>query len=277
MERRALGKGLDLLIPKTAKTREIVECELSELVAGENQPRRSFDDGKLIELAETIKKSGMIQPIIARRKNDKYEIIVGERRYRAAAVAGIDKVPVILVDANDDEVLEMSVVENLHREDLTPLEIALLIDKLCQKGLTHEEIALKIGKSREWVSNTYRLLNLDDSVKRAIEEGKITQGHAKSLCSLDRKENIEMLLENIIQNKLSVRETEKIARSLSNKEIRKYQKIVDEIKNHFKGFFGRISASVSKKGYTVRIFVELKDGENLLNCLKKVKFKKRSK
>lgn len=207
--RKVLGKGLEAIIPTRRK--EIFECDIRELMPARGQPRRSMNQKKLKELARSIKRSGVLQPILVRRKDAGYEIICGERRYRAAVKAGLKTIPAIVVDMEDDELFETSLTENIQREDLKLLDMALAIKKLAGSGLTHDEIAKRLGKSRPWVSNILRILDLPSKVLEALEEGRITLGHAKAILSLGEDE-AEMVLDEVVKKGLSVRQTEELAR-----------------------------------------------------------------
>ena len=220
MKKSRLGKGLDALIPKEIKDETPVDSgilllPIEKLKPNKYQPRKNFDDSTIEELSASIKEKGIIQPLIVRKKGDSYEIIAGERRWRASQLAGIKSVPVIINEAGDEEILELALIENLQREDLNPIEEAegyqLLIDN---HGLTHDEISKKIGKDRSTISNQLRLLKLSAKAKEALINGNISAGHARALVTLESDAEINETLSIIIQKKLSVRQTENLVKSL---------------------------------------------------------------
>ncbi len=194
----------------------VLEIEVGMIDRNENQPRKNFDEKSLKELAQSIKEHGIIQPLILRRVGERYQIIAGERRFRAAMMAGLKKVPAILKDYSAEELTEVSIIENLQREDLNPIEAACAIDELMKTfGLTQEAVAAKIGKSRPAVANTLRLLTLPEEIIRMIEGGKLSAGHARTLITVeDRKKQLE-LANLVITKKLSVRDLELLVRKLS--------------------------------------------------------------
>jgi ParB family chromosome partitioning protein len=202
MERK-LGKGLGALLTSIRKN-EVVMIDIARIKSSIFQPRKNFDEKSLMELAESIKSKGVIEPLIVRvGKDGYYELICGERRLRASKIAGLTKVPAIIKDVSDEEAFEIALIENIQREDLTPVELALAFDKLSKMGYTHDDIGKKIGKSRTYVTNVLRILRLPDSVKKLVDEGKISLGHAKVLCSIE-------------DEKLNVREVEKKVRELKS-------------------------------------------------------------
>ncbi len=214
----ALGKGLGALIPEKEKTSGILELDINTIVPNENQPRRVFHNDSLNELAASIKEKGVIQPVIVRKGSDNtYRLIAGERRWRAAAMAGLTKIPVIIKDAAPAEALELALIENIQREDLNPIETAEAFNKLITDfNLTHDELSKKVGKDRATVTNYLRLLKLHPEVKAWIASGSLSMGHAKALLQV---ENINVQLDaarRIIQKKLSVREAETICKKLSS-------------------------------------------------------------
>lgn len=209
-----LGKGLGALIPvyegKEDSLQNATFCEIDQIDPNPSQPRRSFDEDKLESLAETIRKRGILQPLLVRRKGGRYELIAGERRWRAARLAGLDKVPVVVREAEDAESLEISLLENLQREDLNPIEEARAYRQLLEKlNLTQEELAGKIGKDRSSVANAIRLLQLPMEVQEAVASGTISVGHARALLALTHEvEQIRALA--LIKGKgLTVRDTER--------------------------------------------------------------------
>ncbi len=210
MSKKGLGKGLSALIPKGKM--DLKEVPVNDILPSPLQSREYFSKESLEELALSIKEEGIIEPLIVREKGGKFEIIAGERRWRAAKIAGLEKVPVIVKEADDEETLQISLIENLQREELNPLEKAkgykILIERF---HFTHEDIAKRLGKSRSSITNTLRLLNLPEEIKKEILEGRITEGHARILVSLPPGER-EKVKKEILQRSLTVRETEKRAR-----------------------------------------------------------------
>ncbi|MDD3818269.1 MAG: ParB/RepB/Spo0J family partition protein [Actinomycetota bacterium] len=220
MARRGLGRGLNALIPTMDKPSEnelnaVIELPLDKIIPNKNQPRSKFSEDSLTELAESIKEFGVIQPIVVRKLDgeEKYEIITGERRYRATRNIGISTIPSIVVnDIDDISSLEMALIENIHREDLSPMEKAHTYKQLIEEfKITHEKLSKRIGKSRTSITNTLRLLTLPIEIQKMINEGKISEGHARAILTLDNDNEKIKLSNHIIENDLSVREAEKIA------------------------------------------------------------------
>ncbi|MGI9554054.1 MAG: ParB/RepB/Spo0J family partition protein [Thermodesulfobacteriota bacterium] len=229
MKKSRLGKGLDALIPKEIKddapvSTGVLMQPIEKLKPNKSQPRKSFEDSSIKELSASIKEKGVIQPLIVRKKGDSFEIIAGERRWRASQIAGIKSVPVIMSDADDQEVLELALIENLQREDLNPIEEAEAYQQLINNhGLTHEEISKQIGKDRSTISNQLRLLKLTAKAKEALVLGTISAGHARALVTLESEDEINETLVIIIQRKLSVRQTENLVKSLGKLQSAKEQ------------------------------------------------------
>ncbi len=212
VKRRALGRGLGALIreaPPTAPTPSDRRVSIGEIRPNPRQPRRYFNEERIAELAESIQHQGILQPLVVRKLDDGYELIVGERRFRAAQRAGLERVPVIVKDVSDAESLEMALVENIQREELTPIEEALAYRQLMEEfHLTQEEVANRVGKSRPVVTNLLRVLNLPEDIKDEVDRGHISVGHARALLGLDSPEQQLDLARKIIRQGLSVRETE---------------------------------------------------------------------
>ena len=218
LKKATLGRGLDALIPIEEDNGFII-AGIDQLKHNSFQPRKDFDDDAIDELASSIREKGIIQPLVVRKSGNYYEIIAGERRWRAAQKAGLTKVPIILKDVSDSEVLELGLIENLQREDLNPLEEAIAYDQLIADfGLTHGDISKRIGKERSTITNQVRLLKLPAQVKQALKNGEITAGHARAILSIDSQTKAIEILEIIQRNKLSVRQTEKIIRNLTKKQ-----------------------------------------------------------
>lgn len=219
MKKATLGRGLDALIPKENREQGLTLVSIHEIRPNSRQPRKDFDDDTIAELTASIKEKGIIQPIVVRQAGSGYEIIAGERRWRAAQRAGIVKVPVVVKDATDMEALELALIENLQREDLNPIEEASGYQHLIEVyGLTHEEVSVQIGKDRSTITNQLRLLKLSEDAKRALIEGEITAGHARALLGLESLSEANFVLQAIRKKKLSVRTTESLIRSLSREK-----------------------------------------------------------
>ncbi|HSV85662.1 MAG TPA: ParB/RepB/Spo0J family partition protein [Levilinea sp.] len=219
-----LGKGLEALIPtdlpsETAGTAAYVP--LSKVIPNPHQPRFAINDADLADLTSSIRSHGILQPLIVTQDfdNDRYVIIAGERRLRAARLAGLDSVPVILRQADDQQLLELALIENIQRADLTPLEMAEAYRQLHSDfHLSHEEIAMRVGKSRVTVTNTLRLLNLPEFARKALGEGRISEGHARALLGLTTPQAQVAALNTILKNDLTVRQAEELVRRLSGEK-----------------------------------------------------------
>lgn len=214
--RRALGRGLDALIPSTsAGTKsDFFKCPIEKVVARRDQPRRRFDKEALEELAQSIKEQGIIQPLVVRRHDGGFEIIAGERRWRAAQSAGLHEVPVVVQDVTSDQAFEMALVENVQREDLNPLERAEAYRRLVEDlGLTQEELARRVGKGRSTIANSLRLLLLPKEVQEHLFVGELTEGHARSLLGATDESSQIAMARKIVKQGLSVRQVERLVHS----------------------------------------------------------------
>lgn len=235
-KKRALGRGLEQLfnnenldvakleqtIYETASNEEIIEIDLSELRANPYQPRKVFDEKALKELAESIKIHGVFQPIIIKKSIKGYEIIAGERRVRASQKAGLTKIPAIIRNFTDEQMMEIALLENLQRENLTSIEEAYAYKAMIEKlSLTQDELATKVGKSRSHITNILGLLRLPKEVQQMVVESKLTMGHARTLSKLDSPEEIKRLANQIINEKISVRSTEELANKKANRNFSK--------------------------------------------------------
>ncbi len=219
MAKRGLGRGIEALIPgdDIPAGSPIVELDPKSIEADPLQPRQVFDDSKIDELASSLREHGVIQPLIVRKIGSMYRLVAGERRLRAAMKAGIEKVPAVVREMDDREAVEVSLVENLQREELGALEQAGAFQRLADEfGLTQEEIAARVGKSRPEVTNTIRLLKLEPEVKKLLTEGKLTGGHGRALVSLDREKQVR-LAKIAVTRGLSVRKTEELVSSEARK------------------------------------------------------------
>ena len=215
MKRRSLGRGLDSLIPKNLETEsggyQMVSTDL--LKPNASQPRKQFEQSALEELAESIKENGVIQPLIVRKEDGGFEIVAGERRWRAAKIARVEKLPVVIRTATDQDVAELTLIENIQREDLNPIEEAEAYEKLAERfGLTHEEIAKKTGKNRSVITNQLRLLKLSEKAKKALVSGAITVGHARALLAASSPGQMDSLLDEVLRKDLTVRGTETLVK-----------------------------------------------------------------
>ncbi|MFA6621604.1 MAG: ParB/RepB/Spo0J family partition protein [Candidatus Caldatribacteriota bacterium] len=226
MAKKGLGRGLESLIPiSNIKDRSYVtEVDVNQLWPNLYQPRQEFDQEKMDELKESIKAHGIIQPIIVRESADGYEIVAGERRLKAAKELGMKKVPVIIRQFNNLKSFEIALVENIQREDLNPIDQAFAFKRLSEEfNLTHQELAEMTGKSRTFISNIIRLLNLDDWIKERVAAGKITLGHAKVLLGLENKQIQQEFGQKIIEQELSVRDLERIISIWMKKSRKNFQ------------------------------------------------------
>ena len=231
---RAMGRGLGAILSAESKAVQsatdagakdlvgnIVEIPIEDIYPNANQPRTHFDEKALQELAESIKVLGIIQPITVRKDGAKFEIISGERRYRASKMAGLKEIPAYVRLVNDQELLEMALVENIQREDLDAIEVALTYQRLLEEiGLTQEALSQRVGKERSTITNSIRLLKLNPDVQQAIRNGDISAGHGRAILSLENPEDQQALFKQIVNNRLSVRQAEEAAKHFkSPKEI----------------------------------------------------------
>lgn len=248
--KKGLGKGLDSMIPEKKTKAEIkadadnslVEVKISEIDPNIGQPRKKFDEDELLELAESIKIHGVIQPIIVTKRGKRYEIIAGERRWRASKLAGLTKIPAVIREYTDKEIMEVSLIENIQRQDLNPIEEAVAFKNLIDEyKMKQDDLAERVSKSRSAITNALRLLKLDDKVKAMLAEGLISTGHARALLAVEDKNKQQILATRIFDEKLNVRETEKLVKQiLENKESKKekkssekliYKKLEDSLKS----------------------------------------------
>lgn len=219
-KKAGLGRGLGLLVgeadAETAGMRADSTLPLDRIRPNKDQPRRTFDDVELAELADSIRQNGVLQPLLVRDRGDYYEIVAGERRYQAARAAGLDEVPVIIRDISDDDVFKLALIENLQRSDLSPLEEANgYLQLIKEKGLTQEELAKILSKSRSTITNTLRLLDLPEEVQELVETGQLTAGHARAILAVPDEEGRIALAKRVVSERLSVRQTESLASTFS--------------------------------------------------------------
>src|SRR6185369_14169999 len=220
MSRKALGRGLSALFTQMNPLEtDLIELDLDQLDPTDAQPRKIFSENKLNELAQSIKANGIIQPIVARKAGDRFQIIAGERRWRAAQLAGLRKIPCLVREVTDENVLEISLIENIQREDLNPIEEATAYKRLLDKlSISQEEIAKRVGKDRSSITNSLRLLRLPSEIQQLVEEEKLSMGHARTLLSLESVEKQILLANEIVEKMLSFRETERLVRELQIEE-----------------------------------------------------------
>ncbi len=221
MSRQALGKGLRALMGAGEEQvrDQVQQIGLDQIRPNPFQPRRTFDEASLEELSDSIRRQGVLQPVVVRPMGEGYELIVGERRWRASAKAGLKEIPALVRHVSDEEMMAQALVENIQREDLNPIEEAHAYRQLMQlAGLTQEELAAMVGKKRPTVANSLRLLSLTPSVQEMVLEGKISAGHAKVLLGLEGKEQLKAAAE-VVEKGLSVRETERLVQGLAKKKV----------------------------------------------------------
>lgn len=294
--KRGLGKGLDSLIPtnvmmesevkhSTASTASSAEegkdgtlmVKLSKVEPNREQPRKNFDEDSLQELAESLKQFGMLQPILVQNRGDYYEIIAGERRWRAAKIAGLKEVPVIVRELTDQEIVEISLIENIQREDLNPIEEAQAYKRLLTEfHLKQDEVAERVSKSRTAVTNSMRLLKLCDEVQKMVVDDMISTGHARALISIEDPEEQYLIAQKIFDEKLSVREVEKLVKDLHKppkppkEENRTLQAIYQEISERLKQSLStKVSVSAKQNG-AGKIEIEFYNHEDLERLLERI-------
>lgn len=292
LKKSGLGRGLDSLIPHGRAETEpmsgsgidkleaqiahiplsgihVVKIPLSSIVANEFQPREDFDEGKLDELVESVKEKGIIQPILVRRKGESYELIAGERRFRAAKKAGLSDIPAIVKDVDNEESLELALIENIQRADLNPMEEAKAYKKLMEKfGLSQEDLSKKVGKERSSVANTLRLLKLPEEIQHALIEEKITYGHGRALLGLKTEVEQLMVYGKAILKNLSVRDIERIVQAANRQGGIRLKSTKEKAKDPFlfqyeeslKRFFGtQVRINAKGKGGHIEIEYYSKD------------------
>ena len=235
-KRKALGKGLEQLftneridfdnfekgLVEEAKPNEIVEIKISEIRSNPYQPRKIFDEEALNELASSIKEHGIVQPIIVKKSIKGYELVAGERRTKAPKIAGLETVPAIVKDFDDEQMMEIALIENIQRENLNPIEEAMAYDSILKSSnITQDELAKKFGKSRSYITNSLGLLRLPDDTKKYVEDNKLSMSHARALSKLDDTEQINRLANKIVNENLNVRAIENITRDIHEQEIKK--------------------------------------------------------
>lgn len=282
MAKKGLGKGLGTIFGDESEEinySEILNVRISMVEPNKNQPRKNFDKEKLEVLAESIKENGIIQPIVATKTNGRYVIVAGERRWRAAKLAGLSEVPVIVKDYSDQTVSEVALIENLQREDLNPIEEALGYRELSEKYLMkQEEISQKVGKSRSAIANAMRLLSLEEPLQKLLINGEISEGHARAALSLEDFSLREFLLNQVINQDLNVRQAETLAKQLQKGKPEKKNKKPDVYAIELERIETRLSSNlgtkvkISKGAKRGKIEIEFygnDDLERLLNLIEK--------
>ncbi len=233
VEKKRIGKGLDALIPGSVKENtppaklegDVVKVKISKVEPNREQPRKHFDEDALHDLAESIKQVGLLQPILVQDRKDYYEIIAGERRWRASNIAGLKEVPVIIKNFTEQEIVEIALIENIQREDLNPIEEAQAYKRLLTEfNLKQDEVAERVSKSRTAVTNSIRLLKLCDEVQQMVIEDMITTGHARALLAIEDPEQQYILAQKVFDEKLSVRDIEKLVKNLGKTKVKKEEK-----------------------------------------------------
>ena len=276
---KRLGKGLDALLGNIDdSTDEVLMIPIKECRTNPYQPRKTFDADALEELKVSILEHGIIQPLIVRKSIKGYEIVAGERRFRAAKLAGLDEVPAIVKDYDDAKMMEIALLENLQREDLTVIEEALAYKSLIEElKLTQEELSEKIGKSRSHIANTMRLLTLPDNVISFINNGQLSMGHARALLGLKNKDDLNQIVKKIIKEQLNVRQVEQLVANLNEKKPKKKRKTQkkdifilrqEEILREHLGTNVKIEKNKNKGKIEIEFYTD-DELEKLINVLKK--------
>ena len=259
MAARGLGKGLDSLIPMSVAEDKIIEdvakkegnteevVDINYVTPNRDQPRKSFDKEKLEELAESIKIHGIVEPILVQDRKDHYEIVAGERRWRAAKLAGLKKVPVFVRNYTERQIKEISLIENIQREDLNPIEEALAYkDLMTEYSLTQEEVASRVSKNRTTITNSLRLLKLGKKVQKMLIDKSISEGHARALIGIeDEKRQLE-IAEKIVKNKLSVRDVEKLVKE-SDKPSKPRKELSEDLEIFYKDIAEKMKQKLGTK------------------------------
>ncbi len=298
-KKTGLGKGLDLLIPDIEDELSInvkkgsekdtsvnggpVMLKINDIEPNRNQPRKKFNEDALQELSESIKQFGVIQPLVVQKREDYYEIIAGERRWRASKIAGVKEVPVIIKDYSEQEIVEIALIENIQREDLNPIEEAQAYKRLINEyNLKQDELAERVSKSRTAITNSMRLLKLSDDVQQMLIEDMISSGHARALLTIEDKEQQYHLALRIMDEKLSVRETEKLVKQFVNPKQEKIKPVVEnafiyqDIENKIKEIVGtkvKVNHKPNGKGKIEIEYYSDNELERLLELFLKVKSK----
>lgn len=275
MKKKGLGRGLSSLLKEEdfITDENLLTVDLDKLKAREDQPRKNFDDDSLEELATSIKADGVIQPIVVRKVGDKYEIIAGERRFRASKLAGLEKVPIIVKNVSDRKARELALVENIQREDLNPIEEAISLKTLMEEyKLTQQELSDIVGKSRSYIANNLRLLNLSDYIKDYLIRGELSPSQGRTLLSLETEEERKKYLDKLLVKEVNIRDVEKKAKQSKNKTedifikdiCERLTEVLDaKVKIHEKKKGGQIEISYLNEADLQRIIDSLMNIYNL--------------
>lgn len=276
-----LGRGLDALFPSNVdvenitqeyatKNEKIIEMKINEVEPNRNQPRKSFDEDKLGDLANSIKEHGVLQPIIVAKRDDYYQIIAGERRWRASKMAGLKTIPTIVRDYDEKKTREVALIENIQRENLNPIEEALAFKRLLEEfHLKQDEVAERVSKSRTAVTNSMRLLKLSDEVQQMVIDEMITTGHARALLAIDDPDQQYEIAQKIFDEKLSVRDIEKLVKNMNKPQKEKKQKskniefIYKEIEEQMKSSLGTKVSITAKEDGAGKIEIEFYSHDDL--------------
>ena len=265
--KRSLGRGLDALLPKVEKERGVEQLPLSELTVSVYQPRKRLDPEGVAELARSVAQRGVLQPLLVRPSGQGYEIVAGERRFRAAQQAGLTTVPVVVKTLNDRETLEIALIENVQREDLSAVEEARAFKQLLEFGLSQEEVADAVGKSRSAVANTLRLLQLGDAALSALDEGRISAGHARAILAQPENDR-EWALTTILEKQLSVRQAEQLGRPISRAASSTRNAVRSDLELNLSRVVGtKVRVSGHEKGKIELHFSSTDELERLLELL----------
>lgn len=269
---RGLGKGLEALLPAMDNENEIKKIPLQKLVANPYQPRKIFEDEAIEELAQSIREHGIIQPIVVRKKGSKYEIVVGERRFRAAKLANLNEIPAIVKEMSEEQMMEVAILENLQREDLTPIEEAEAYQSLIEKlNFTQEDLAKRLGKSRPHITNHIRLLQLPDVVRQMVNDGQLSMGHGRTLLGLKNKKRIPEVANKVIKHHLNVRQLENLIKEYNENVSRETPKTKKDIfvqskETQLREYFGT-NVQIKKNKNKGKIEIEFYSEEDLERIL----------
>lgn len=274
---KALGKGINALFPgedldHLDQQEQVEQILLLDIKPNPFQPRKIFDEEAMKELSESIKEHGVLQPIILRKKGSKFEIVVGERRFRASQLANLDVIPAVIRELNDQQMMEIAILENLQREDLTAIEEAEAYQNLIENlNLTQEQLAFRLGKSRPHIANHIRLLSLPPVVRDAISDGVLTMGHGKALLGLKKKKNIPLIMQKSIKENLNVRQLEALVQRLNENVPRETKKVTKDIftrekESELREIFGT-AVSITKNKDKGKIEIEFYSDDDLERIL----------
>lgn len=275
--KKALGKGLDALIPKKEDT--LIEIEIERILPGTSQPRTGFNEGSLKELAQSIKEKGIIQPIVVSRVGDgTFRIIAGERRWKAAKIAGLEKIPAVIKDVSPREAVEIALIENIQREDLDPVETASAFERLLRDfDITQEELSKRVGKDRATIANYLRILKLPEEAREYLKNGSLTVGHAKAILSIEDPQKQLEAAKVVIKKSLSVRQTEELVKRMSKPQAVKANTEIPEIKDLEDKLISELGAKVKilhkgKKGKLEIFYNSLDELDGILQRIFKKSF-----